>query len=109
MRCGASCARWGCRLGHPARRSRHADLAQDARIRREILAVAPAEVVEAYRARFIEFLNMNEVRAQGARPRRRTSPRPSPTRWPPSAQRPATVWASTRGAAPWRAAWCRIG
>jgi len=33
----------------------------------EILAVAPAEVVEAYRARFIEFLNMNEVRAQGSK------------------------------------------
>ena len=30
----------------------------------EILAAAPAEVVETYRARFIEFLNMNEVRAQ---------------------------------------------
>jgi hypothetical protein len=33
----------------------------------EILAVAPAEVVDAYRARFIEFLNMNEVRAQGSK------------------------------------------
>jgi NAD(P)-dependent dehydrogenase (short-subunit alcohol dehydrogenase family) len=30
----------------------------------EILAAAPAEVVEAYRARFIEFLDMNEIRAQ---------------------------------------------
>ena len=33
----------------------------------EILAVAPAEVVEAYRARFMEFLTMNEVRAQGSK------------------------------------------
>jgi NAD(P)-dependent dehydrogenase (short-subunit alcohol dehydrogenase family) len=33
----------------------------------EILAVAPAEVVETYRARFIEFLNMNEVRAQASK------------------------------------------
>jgi NAD(P)-dependent dehydrogenase (short-subunit alcohol dehydrogenase family) len=33
----------------------------------EILAVAPAEVVDAYRARFMEFLNMNEVRAQGSK------------------------------------------
>ncbi len=30
----------------------------------EILATAPAEVVETYRARFSEFLNMNEVRGQ---------------------------------------------
>jgi NAD(P)-dependent dehydrogenase (short-subunit alcohol dehydrogenase family) len=30
----------------------------------EILATAPTEVVEPYRARFIEFLNMNEVRGQ---------------------------------------------
>ncbi len=33
----------------------------------EILAAAPAEVVETYRARFIEFLNMNEVRAQASK------------------------------------------
>jgi NAD(P)-dependent dehydrogenase (short-subunit alcohol dehydrogenase family) len=33
----------------------------------EILAVAPTEVVEAYRARFIAFLNMNEVRAQASK------------------------------------------
>lgn len=33
----------------------------------EILAMAPAEVVETYRARFIEFLNMNEVRAQASK------------------------------------------
>jgi NAD(P)-dependent dehydrogenase (short-subunit alcohol dehydrogenase family) len=75
----------------------------------EILAAAPAEVVDAYRARFIEFLNMNEVGHKEARPRPRTAPRPSPRRWRPSAQRPATVWASTRGAAPSRAASCRIG
>jgi NAD(P)-dependent dehydrogenase (short-subunit alcohol dehydrogenase family) len=30
----------------------------------EILATAPTEVVETYRARFIDFLNMNEVRGQ---------------------------------------------
>ena len=30
----------------------------------EILATAPTEVVETYRARFVEFLNMNEVRGQ---------------------------------------------
>jgi NAD(P)-dependent dehydrogenase (short-subunit alcohol dehydrogenase family) len=30
----------------------------------EILAAAPAEAVDAYRARFVEFLNMNEVRGQ---------------------------------------------
>ena len=29
--------------------------------------MAPAEVVEAYRARFIEFSNMNEVRAQASK------------------------------------------
>lgn len=33
----------------------------------EILAATPAEVVEIYCARFIEFLNMNEVRAQGSK------------------------------------------
>jgi NAD(P)-dependent dehydrogenase (short-subunit alcohol dehydrogenase family) len=33
----------------------------------EILAVAPTEVVETYRARFIAFLNMNEVRAQASK------------------------------------------
>jgi NAD(P)-dependent dehydrogenase (short-subunit alcohol dehydrogenase family) len=33
----------------------------------EILAAAPAEVVETYRARFIEFLNMNELRAQASK------------------------------------------
>jgi len=33
----------------------------------EILMVAPAEVVEAYRARFIDFLNMNELQAQASR------------------------------------------
>lgn len=33
----------------------------------EILAAAPAEVVETYRARFIEFLNMNEHRAQASK------------------------------------------
>ena len=33
----------------------------------EILAAAPAEVVETYRARFIEFLNLNEVRAQASK------------------------------------------
>ena len=33
----------------------------------EILAAAPAEVVETYRARFIAFLNMNEVRAQASK------------------------------------------
>lgn len=33
----------------------------------EILLVAPAEVVKAYRAGFIEFLNMNEARAQGSK------------------------------------------
>ena len=33
----------------------------------EILAAAPAEVVETYRARFSEFLNMNEVRAQASK------------------------------------------
>ena len=30
----------------------------------EILATAPTEVIDTYRARFIEFLNMNEVRGQ---------------------------------------------
>jgi NAD(P)-dependent dehydrogenase (short-subunit alcohol dehydrogenase family) len=33
----------------------------------EILAVAPTQVVETYRARFIAFLNMNEVRAQASK------------------------------------------
>ncbi len=33
----------------------------------EILAAAPAEVVETYRARFIDFLNMNELRAQASK------------------------------------------
>ena len=33
----------------------------------EILAAAPAEVVETYRERFIEFLNMNEGRAQASK------------------------------------------
>ena len=33
----------------------------------EILAAAPAEVVETYRARFIAFLNTNEVRAQASK------------------------------------------
>ena len=33
----------------------------------EILAAAPAEVVEAYRARFSAFLNTNEVRAQASK------------------------------------------
>jgi NAD(P)-dependent dehydrogenase (short-subunit alcohol dehydrogenase family) len=33
----------------------------------EILATAPADVVETYRARFIEFLNLNEVQAQASR------------------------------------------
>jgi NAD(P)-dependent dehydrogenase (short-subunit alcohol dehydrogenase family) len=30
----------------------------------EILATAPTDVVDAYRARFVEFVNMNEVRGQ---------------------------------------------
>jgi NAD(P)-dependent dehydrogenase (short-subunit alcohol dehydrogenase family) len=33
----------------------------------EILAAAPAEVVETYRERFIEFLNMNEAAAQASK------------------------------------------
>lgn len=33
----------------------------------EILATAPAEVVEVYRARFVKFLTMNEIRAQGSK------------------------------------------
>ena len=33
----------------------------------EILAAAPAEVVESYRARFIAFLNMDAVRAQASK------------------------------------------
>ena len=33
----------------------------------EILAAAPAEVVETYRARFIAFMNMNAVRAQASK------------------------------------------
>ncbi len=33
----------------------------------EILAAAPAEVVEAYRERFVAFLNANEVRAQASK------------------------------------------
>ena len=33
----------------------------------EILAASPAEVVEAYRARFIEFLNMNEARGEASK------------------------------------------
>jgi NAD(P)-dependent dehydrogenase (short-subunit alcohol dehydrogenase family) len=33
----------------------------------EILAAAPADVRETYRARFIQFLNMNEARAQASR------------------------------------------
>jgi NAD(P)-dependent dehydrogenase (short-subunit alcohol dehydrogenase family) len=34
---------------------------------REILAAAPDEVVDSYRARFIAFMNMNEVRAQASK------------------------------------------
>ena len=53
----------------------------------EILAAAPADVVETYRARFSAFLDANEVRARRARPRPRTTPMPSPPRWRPSARR----------------------